>query len=62
VVGTRYTWQSTEVEFTFVEALPPHGGGPANQEVQSAVMGTKVTGVNLVFADDGRAYIDVTTF
>jgi hypothetical protein len=30
--------------------------------VQSAVMGTKVTGVNLVFADDGRAYIDVTTF
>jgi hypothetical protein len=42
--------------------FPPHGGGPANQEVQSAVMGTKVTGVNLVFADDGRAYIDVTTF
>ncbi len=30
--------------------FPPHGGGPANQEVQSAVMGTKGTGVNLVFA------------
>ena len=28
--------------------FPPHGGGPANQEVQSAVMGTKGTGVNLV--------------
>jgi hypothetical protein len=30
--------------------------------VQAAVMGTKVTSVNLVFADDGYAYIDVTTF
>jgi hypothetical protein len=40
--------------------FPPHGGGSATQEVQSAVMGDKVNSVNLVFTDDDRAFIDVT--
>lgn len=50
--------------YIFDEAFWPQcgyefaGSGPAT-EVQSAVMGSKVNSVNLVFSDEGTAYIDV---
>jgi len=37
----------------------PVNGGSAEASFQSAVMGSKVTSVNLVFTDDNTAYIDV---
>ena len=37
----------------------PTSGGGAKAAFQSAVMGSKVTSVNLVFTDDKRAFIDV---
>jgi hypothetical protein len=42
--------------------FPPDGGGSATSEVQSAIMGSKVNSVNLVFSEEGTAYIDVQTF
>jgi hypothetical protein len=50
--------------YIFDEAFWPQcgyefaGSGPTT-EVQSAVMGSKVNSVNLVFSDEGTAYIDV---
>ena len=39
----------------------PVSGGQANQKFQSAVLGSPVSSVNLVFSDDQKtAYIDVT--
>jgi hypothetical protein len=35
------------------------GGGGATHKVASTVEGKEVTGVNLVFTDDGRGFIDV---
>ena len=37
----------------------PTTGGGAKAAFQSSVMGSRVTSVNLVFADDKRAFIDV---
>jgi hypothetical protein len=37
----------------------PVNGGSAKASFQSAVMGSKVTSVNLVFTDDKTAFIDV---
>jgi hypothetical protein len=39
--------------------FPYDGGGSATEMVQSTVEGKSVSSVNLVFTNDGRAFIDV---
>jgi hypothetical protein len=66
-VKTRVWWEDNT--YIFDEAFWPQcgyefagGAGSATAEVQSRIMGSTVTSVNLVFSDEGTAYIDVQTF